>query len=171
MIIAWYIVPYKRQYFVEWQPGQFIPVAMPRRYAAIGDYTAEICGAGGSWAETEILGDRCLVKVRAPAEVLATLDAVYQRLPKQRLDDPLSDLSAAAKQKLKNAVLGMGYSVGELQAAFPGDLGDYCLGDVLHFMASRRLKPRYDAQADEIVCDGEVQGCRPVGDVDREVRE
>jgi hypothetical protein len=158
-MIGWYIVPYKRR----------LDQALPVRCPAINDYTAEICGAGGSWAETEVLGDRCLVKVRASAEVLAMLDGVYKRLPKERLDDALSDLSTAAKQKLKNEILGMGYSVGEVQAAFPGDLGDYCLGDVLHFMASRRLKPRYDAGAGEIILDGAVQVCRPVESVDGEV--
>jgi hypothetical protein len=40
---------------------------------------------------------------------------------------------------------------------------------VLRFMATRRLKPRYDSLLDLIVLDGDEQDCRPVEDVDREV--
>lgn len=159
MATAWYIVPYKRR------PEKHPPV----RYPAIDDYTPQIYGAGGRWAETEILGNRCLVKVRAPDEVLAVLDGAYKRLPAVKLDRPLARLPAKVKQALKDELEDIGYSPAEIQARFPRGLGDCTLRDVLRFMATRRLKPRWDRQADEIVLDGQAQACRPVDEVDREV--
>ena len=76
MAIAWFIIPYKRH-----------PVMPRTRYPAIDDHTASIRALGGDWSETEVLGNRCLVKVRAPAnaiEALATRPG-YKRLPKIRL--------------------------------------------------------------------------------------
>lgn len=158
MAIGWYIVPYKRH-----------PVLDRTRYPAIDDYTAQLLEHGGTWAETEVLGNRCIVKVRAPAAVLQVLDGLYKRIPKDRLDDSLADLPAAIKRALRDELEDMGYSLAEIRARFGDDLGAYTLRDVLRFAASRRRKPRWDAETDEIVLDGEVQGCRPVEDVDREV--
>lgn len=158
MAVGWYIVPYKRD--TRWRAA---------RYPEIDDYTDQIQAAGGRWAETEVLGNRCLVKVRAPTAVLDALDGVYKRLPKDRLDDSLADLPAGVKQALKDEALDMGYSVAELRARFPGDLGDYTLRDVLRFMATRRLKPRYDSETDSIILDGVAQACRRVDSVDTEV--
>lgn len=159
MAIAWYIVPYKRD----------ARMATPARYCAVDDYTDQIYGAGGQWVETEILGDRAIVKVRAPAGILAVLDGVYKRLPKDRLGDSLADLPAGVKQALKDELLDMGYSSAEIQAGLPADLGTCSLADVLRFMATRRLKPRWNRESDAIVLDGEVQTCRPVESVDAEV--
>jgi len=159
MAIGWYIVPYKRD-------TRFV---RPVRYPAIDDYTDQIVAAGGQWAETEILGNRCIVKVRAPAAVLTALSSVYKRLPKDRLNDSLSDLPAAVKQALKEEVLDQGYTLAEIRARFGDDLGAYTLRDLLRFMATRRRKPRYDEETDTIHVDGEIQVCRSVESVDAEV--
>lgn len=163
MSAGWFIIPYKRD----------ITAGHPVRYCAIDDYSADIASYGGKWSETEILGNQAIVKVNAPAGVLNALAAVdgFQRLPKDRIDDPLSDLSAAAKQKIRDAAIAAGYSLAEIQARFPNDLGTYTLRDVLQFLATRRLKPRYDAQADEIIVDGPEQPCKPVDAVDIEVND
>ena len=163
-MIGWYICPYKiRQEF----PGA------PRnmRYCAMDDYTQVIFAKNGNWTETEILGDRAIVKVRAPQGVLNALNGVFKRLPKNHLNDSLSDLPAGVKTALKNELLDMGYSLIEIKNRFGSNLGQYTLRDVLKFAARRRLKPRYHSGADEIILDGPVQACRTLELVDNEVQE
>ena len=162
MAIGWFIIPYKRR-----------PTALsPRtRYPAIDDYTADIFAEGGQWAETEVLGNCCIVKVRASDSLLNTLAAIdgFQRLPKDRLDDPLSDLSIQALKLLRDILEGMGYSLEEIKDEFGNDLSIYTLRDVLLFATGRRLKPRYDVATDEIILDGAIQPVRPLVSVDAEV--
>lgn len=154
MPIAFYIAPYKRR----------AGALTPTRYCAIDDFTAQV----DAWAESEVLGDRAVVKVRASATILSAINAEpgFIRLPKDALDNPLSDLSAGQKTALRNLLTDMGYTLAEIQARFGADLGTHTLGDVLRFMASRRLKPRYDQGADQIILDGPVQSCRSIDHVD-----
>lgn len=161
MPVGWYIVPYVR----DTRPG----APGPARYCEMDDYTAEIQGYGGWWTETEVLGNRAIVKVRARAAVLTALNALFTRLPKNLLDDSLADLSTAAKQKIKDELLDMGYTPAEILTHIPGDLGDYTLRDVLRFAARRRLKPRYDSGTDTFILDGVEQACRAIASVDAEV--
>ena len=161
MPIGWYIVPYVR----DTSPG----APDPARYCEIDDYTAEIQGYGGWWTETEVLGNRAIVKVRARAAALTALNALFTRLPKNLLDDSLADLPTAAKQKINDELLDMGYTAAEILDRLPGDLGDYTLRDILRFAARRRLKPRYDSSTDTIILDGPEQSCRSIASVDAEV--
>lgn len=121
---------------------------------------------------TEVLGNHCLVKVRASATTLAAIAAAegVTRIPISRLDDSLSTLSNAQRTALRNKVLGMGYTASEVNAAFP-DLANATLGDVLRFCARRRRKPRWDAANGVVVLDGAVQQCVPISDVDGAVTE
>lgn len=162
MAIAWYIVPYNRE------PGD-----RPIRYCAMDDFTSQIVANGGAWSEIEILGNRAIVKVRAPQAVLDALAGVagFRRLPKSRLDDSLADLPSNVKQAIRNEILDAGYTLAEVQARFGDDLGQYTLRDVLRFMATRRLRPRYDTETDQIILDGPPQSCRPVDALDTEVSE
>ena len=160
-MIAWYIVPYE----IIRQPS------LTYRRCAMDRYTKQIRSNGGQWTETEVLGDRAIVKVRASQAILNVLDGVFQRIPKDRLDDSLADLPLAAKQKIKNAILDMGYTLQELQERFSQDLGQYTLRDVLKFMARRRLKPRYVKETDEVFIDGIEQKCRSIESVDEEIQE
>jgi hypothetical protein len=139
----------------------------------MNDYTVDIRTYGGDWTETEVLGNRAIVKVRAPAAVLNALNAVagFKRVPKDRLDDSLADLPAGVKQALRNELEDMGYTVAEIQERFGGDIGQYTLRQVLRFAARRRRKPRYDAATDTIYADGIVQACRSIESVDAEVTE
>ena len=164
MPVGWYIVPYKHKVQRFW-------TGSPIRYCAIDDYTQQIVAAGGKWTETEILGNRAIVKLRASQVILNQADTLFKRLPKDRLDDPLSDLPVAVRQALKNEVLDQGYTIEEVQSRFGDDLGSYTLRQVLKFMATRRKKPRYDSQADIIVFDGPDQPCRPIESVDAEVSD
>ena len=162
-MIGWYIAPYKIK-------QEVLDGLHNMRYCAMDDYTSIIFGEGGNWTETEILGNRAIVKVRASETTLTMLNGIFRRIPKDRLDDPLSDLPVAVKTALKNEALDMGYTIAELQERFPNDLGTYTLRDVLRFYAKRRLKPRYIASTDEIKIDGIEQVCKSIESVDAEVQ-
>lgn len=162
MAIGWYIIPYERYY----PPYADIPM----RHCAINNYKTEIWAAGGKWYSTEILGNRGIVKVSAPVGILSLLDSKYKRIPKDRLDDSLSDLPTAVKIALKNEILDMGYTFVQVLARFGDDIGQYTLRQVLKFMATYRLKPRYDSDTDTIVMDGIVQKCSSIEFADKKVQ-
>lgn len=160
MALTWFICPYKPR------PSK------PRfRYCAMDDFTPQIRADGGDWHETEVLGNRAVVKVRALLVTLTTIAATpgFQRMPKDHLDDSLSDLSPLARQEILDQLEAMGYSLAEIQAALGNDLGTKTLREVLRFAATRRLKPRYDAGTATIVLDGPIQACRSVESVDEAV--
>lgn len=161
MPIAWFLCPYKRRQSAD----------MPTRYCAMDDFTASIFADGGNWSEAEILGGEAIVKVRASDPTLTAINAApgFLRIPAARLDDPLSSLTGAQKSAILSKAQALGYSLAEIQSRFPNNLGTYTLGDVLRFLASRRLKPRYDVNLDEIVCDGPPQPGHPVEGVDAAV--
>ena len=160
MAIAWFICPFKRR----------VGARMPTRYCAMDDFTVAINLDGGRWSETEVLGDRAIVKVNASAATLTLIanTATYRRIPLAALNDPLSSLTNAQRNAIRNEVLDAGYTVAEVNARFP-NLANNTLGDVLRFMATRRLRPRYDSGTDTIVCDGAIQQCRSVDEVNEEV--
>ena len=166
MAVGWFVVPYKRR----------VDDPMPVRYPAIDGFTSEILSYGGAWSETEVLGNYCIVKVRAPVAVLSALADVpgFRRLPKDRLDDPLSDLPVVVLRAIRDALEDMGYPLAEIKERFGltiGDLANYSLRDVLLFACRRRLKPRYDSGADEIILDGPIQPVKPLQWVDDEVMD
>lgn len=162
MAIAWFLAPYDR----------ILAERFPARECRMNVYTALIAADGGAWAETEVLGNHAVVKVRASAETLATIaaDPDITRLPVALLDDPLSSLSPAQKTAIRNKVQALGYTLAEINARFPGDLGDYTLRDVLRFVATRRRKPRYEAGTDSIVLDGVAVTPESVESVDGRVQ-
>ncbi len=158
--IGWYIVPYKRL---------DNNTVRPYRYPAILDYTQQIKNDGGKWAETDVLGNRAIVKVKATTATLTTIDGVFKRIPASILNNKLSSLTTAQKTALRNEMLDMGYTLAEIQEKLPNDLGTYTLRDVLKFMATRRLRPRYNQPTDTIICDGIVQPVRTIESVDNAV--
>ena len=157
MPIGFFIVPYVRR----------LPLVARKRYCQIDDHTDQIVASGGRWAEVEVLGNRAIVKVRASTAILTQLATLYKRLPKDRLDDPLSDLSIAARQKIKDELLDMGYTQDEITNF--GSVQSKTLRQVLGFMATRRLKARYHAASESIILDGEAQACRPIEYIDLRV--
>ncbi|KKL92142.1 hypothetical protein LCGC14_1887660 [marine sediment metagenome] len=157
-MIAWYIAPYKIE--LDDSSG---------RYCAMNDYTNQIIYIDkGNWSESEVLGDRAVVKVNASASTLAALDSVFERMPKDGLDDSLSAVSISDKLALKNEGLDMGYSNAEWEEEFPNNLDTYQLKDILQFYTKRRLKPRFDGN--KIIIDGIEQVCRTIESVDAEVQ-
>ena len=161
MAISWLIVPYKRR----------IPAKRPTRYVAIDDQTPQIYGEGGAWSESEVLGNRAVVKVRASDETLATLATLYTRLPLTVLTDRLSTLSANARGAIVNHILDMGYTTDEMRTTLGPDISTSTLGQVLQFAASRRLRTSYDKETDTITCDGPPVTCRRIADVDKDIQE
>lgn len=149
MPIGWYIVPFRKD---SAYPGPFLA----SQDLAIVDHEVAILASGGALAWVRILGQRAIVKVRASAGVLTTLNGAYKRLPKNAFNDSLADLSGPVKTALKDEALDQGYTLAEIQARFPGDLGDYTLAQVLRFYATRRRKPRYDEGSGTIIEDGEI---------------
>ena len=162
MTIAWFLCPYKRSP----QAGRAI------RYCAMDDFTEQIYGEGGQWAETEVLGNRAVVKVRASRATLDTINATptFREMPVPGLVDPLLDVLGLILTGMRQELLDAGYSEQEVGQAMP-DLTQELLGDYLSFFATRRLKPRYDSNADQIRLDGAIQTPRTVGSVDDEVKE
>ena len=161
MAVGWFIAPYAR--VLENRPH-------PSRYCVMDDYTAQIRTDGGAWAETEVLGDRAIVKVRASDATLTTIaaDVRIRRIPLNALDNPLSSLTVNQRTAIRNELLDAGYTVAEVNARFP-NLANNTLREALTFLATRRRKPRYDSGTDAIILDGAVQSCRSVESVDASV--
>lgn len=167
MALAWYVVPYKRR-----NPGE----TPPERYCAMDDFTVQIIADGGTWDETEILGDAALVKVRAGPETMNTLNgqAGWLAIPKRfyNLEDGLTDLLNGEKNQIENVLRALGYSQAEIDAEMGGTLALWRqkpLETLLNLFAKRRLKPRYDQPTDTVVCDGPEQPVKPVAKVAAEV--
>jgi len=147
--IGWYIVPYERD--------RRLGSPQPARHCALCKYNKQIWDAGGKWTCVEVLGNRAIVKMKAPVAIHELVAGLYKKLPKDRLDGSLSDLPAAAKTALKNEILDMGYTPEEVLTKFGNDLGQYPLRDVLKFMAKRKRAPRYVTPSDDFVCDGDIE--------------
>lgn len=162
MALAWFICTYKRR----------VGASRPTRYCAMDDFTDTIRADGGDWAESEVLGNRAIVKVRASEATLTTIAGAvgFVRLPADRLADLLVSLNRAQLAALRAQLNDMGYDDTKIDASLGVNLSIRTLGDVLRFAASRRLKPRYDAGQDLIVLDGPVQTCKSIDIVDQEVR-
>ena len=160
MPVAFFIIPYER--YASYRPA---------RRVAIAAFTPQIEADGGDWSESEFLGDRALVKVRASVATLTAIaDQGWFRLPLSRLEDPLSSLSNTQRIALRNQITDAGYSSAELNALIP-NLAGASLRQVLRFMLSRRLKPRYDEATDQIVLDGPDQPATAIEALDLRVGE
>lgn len=163
MAIAWFICPYKRQ-----DAG-----SSPGRYCAMDDFTGQITADGGTWAETEVLGDCAIVKVRAASGTLTTINAAagFLRVPNHtNLSDTLGDLTANQRQAILDKLAAMGYSQAEITAALPANWAAVTLRQVLQFAATRRLKPRYDTNTNTIILDGDMQPVKSIDLVDKAVQ-
>jgi phage terminase large subunit-like protein len=139
------------------------------------EYTAVIFANGGNWSESEVLGNHAVVKVRASAATLTTIaaDVRFHRIPVALLDDTLASLTNAQIDAISNKVQALGYSLAEIQAALGttrAQIRQKTLRQVLRFVASRRIKPRYDANTQAVVFDtGVVETPRSIEDVDAAV--
>jgi len=161
--ISWFICGYKTG------PGRL--GANSCRTCMMDDYTAQIRADGGKWSETEVLGNFALVKAKAykPTMLAIGNDPRFTRIPLTMLNDLLLNLPTELRQHLKDLLLAMGYTIGEIVDALGGDISVITLGQFLRFATTRRLKPRYDHDQDLIILDGPVQPCVSVDKIDAEV--
>ena len=67
-MIAWYLCEYKRK----------IGAIRPTRYCAMDDFTKQIYPSG-SWSETEIDGNKAIVKVNTTVEIHKDLRKVFKK--------------------------------------------------------------------------------------------
>ena len=160
MAIGWYIVPYVQH-----------PEILRRRYCQIDDYSPQIYAAGGHWMETEILGNRALVKLRAPVNIQNNAKNNYKKMPVENLDVPLTNLPTAQKQALRAELLDMGYTEEDVYARFGDDLSIYTLREVFTFMAQKRKEERYDEETQTHYFDGPDVSCKPIEEIDEGVQE
>lgn len=135
------------------------------RYCAMDDHTPII--KHGGWSESEILGDRAIVKVSDSKSTLLSITAC-RRLPLDDLKTSLSTLTSDQITSVHDEIIDAGYPQEELDAAIP-DLKNSNLEDVLKFLATRRLKPRYDFVGDKFVIDGPTQPVKSIDTLDKEI--
>jgi hypothetical protein len=169
MALAWYICGYK---VIESKPG-----VLNLRYCAMDDFTPRIVADGGAWSESEVLGGYAVVKVRAAAATLTTIGGTtgFTRIPNNWvvLTTTLGSLTSGQRTTLLNLITAIGYTPAEISAALGVNLAGWrtkTLGQVLRFIAQRRLKPRWDDIQHQIVLDGILQACKPIDTVDAEVQ-
>lgn len=165
MPTAWFICPYKIK-------KNMRIMGRPVRYCAMDDFTGQIHKDGGTWAESEIMGNIAIVKVRASEGTLQKIGRGegFERLEKEGLNDSLSDLSTNRKNTLEQKLVLIGYPLSEVRQHLGSDIGAKTLGEFLRFAARRRLKPRYIEATDEVICDGIEQPCRPIDELDKMVK-
>ncbi len=163
MPIAWFLCPYQR---LTTGAG----LRKPIRYCVMADFTDQIRADGGDWREVEILGNRAIAKVRASDATLTTIAGTptFRRIPTAILDDPLSTLTAGQRTAIRNEILDAGYTTQELNDRFP-NLAQATLRQALKFLATRRVRPRYDSATDSIVLDGPLDTCGDIDQIDRGV--
>ena len=135
MPTAWYIVTYKLD-------TSRIFMGNATRYVAINDETSIV----NNWREIETIGNRALVKVSASDSVLTTLNSKYLRLPKNKIDDSLSDLCNNAITKIKDELLDMGYTLTQIKAKFGNrvNLKNYTLRDIFNFIVKSSKSMKLD---------------------------
>lgn len=124
----------------------------------------------GQWDGLETLGNKAIVKINATTSDLLQLNAVYDRILLNQLDEPISSLSATNRTRLRTIISEMGYTLEEFNEKFPNGIANYTLKDVLKFMLTRRIKPRWDETTDEIIYDGVSVPCGNIDDLDRRIR-
>ncbi len=164
---AWYLAPYKRR------PDPELVI----RYCAMDDFTPQILADGGSWAESEAMGDQAVVKVNASDATLNLIGSTpgFLALPRKwaRLADGLASMTNGERNLIQTRLLQMGYTQAEINAAMGTSLALWrakSFETLLALFASKRLKPRYDQAQDRIFVDGPVQPTRPIRDVDLAVK-
>jgi hypothetical protein len=142
----------------------------PARYCAMDDYTARIEKDNGKWAESEVLGQYAIVKVRAEEETLESIagEETFVSIAVSGLDDPMSSLDDEELTAIRAAVLTMGYTEDEIASSL-GEMAKCTLGEVLAFCASRRAVLAYDGPSEKMVSTGEYKECRSISNVDKAV--
>lgn len=162
MATAWFITPYASD--VNTKP-------MPSRWCRMNEFNTQIFGDGGIWEEIEAGANFAIVKVSASAATLSTIASSFLRIPVNQLNTTLASLSNAKKTALRNKIIEMGYTSQEITNALGSNIGTKTLRQLLNFIITRRIKPRFDSVNKQIVFDGEaVTPSKTVEEVDGRVQ-
>lgn len=133
-----------------------LPRVPPAFYPAFALYDEEIQREGGAWKMEHIGTNWCVIKARISDALAQTigLDINCRRIPMTSLDRPLSDLTNAQRNGLRDLAIEMGYTLAEIRSALGNNLSNVTLRQLLTFLASRRIKARWDRSVSQVVFDG-----------------
>lgn len=133
-----------------------LPRVPPAFYPAFALYNEDIQREGGTWKMEHVGNIWCLIKARISDTLAQTigLDINCRRIPMNILDRPLSDLNNAQRNGLRDLAVEMGYTLEEIRSALGNNLANVTLRQLLRFLASRRIKARWDAASSQLVFDG-----------------
>lgn len=167
MPIAWFLCPRVRL--------RDVPAPRVRTTCVLNDHLARIEADGGAWDGAVVLGGFDLCKVRASDATIAFLSSQPDIL--YLLGDTPLDTQMALKQQEYNVVntrlKTQGYSQAEIDAALGSSVSawnTHTYRDLLNFISSRRLKPRYDSATDTVFWDGVEQPVTPPDVADERIR-
>lgn len=148
------------------------PGTLATIYCSMDDYTAQIRADGGGWAESETLGGRAVVKVRASDATLTMLGSLFLRIPVAALDNTLASLTTAQKNRIHTELNDMGYNDAEVTSVLGNfnQIGQKTLGQLLRFVLTRRQTARLNTLTDTIVYDGAIVSPTPIEDIDAAVQ-
>lgn len=171
MALGWFIFPYVRDTLDDF-PTRYLSVADHEDLIAVNSVLVDgVIRDYPAWSEVEILGNRALSKVRGlPGNLVTLATFALERLPNIGIDQPLSVLNGAQRNRILAAMLDAGYPQAEIDERFPV-FRNAIFREILRFMSRRRLKPRYDSVTDTIFVDGIVQNCGSTDDLDLLITE
>lgn len=142
MAIGWFIVPMAVVETIG-EEGE----SRWHRQCDMNRHNSLIFADGGTWGESECLGDQALVKVRASDATLATIGGTpgfLRILSKIDLSEAMTDLTAGQRNVITNRLLNMGYIQSEIDQRMGSSLAQWrqkVFGDLLDMIATRRMKP------------------------------
>ena len=157
--VAYFLAPYKK-----------VPNKPRYRYCAMDDFTKEIIADGGSWDETEVLGNQAIVKVKASTTTLSNITNAegFYRFPLVESGSKLKTIDTETKNVLKDKLTSAGYTAGSVLSSV--DFSTATFRDYLGFMASKRKEPRWDDDLQDFVMDGKEMKCKSIDAVDNNVK-
>lgn len=141
MPVGWFMVPYQQLTRADGRVG---------RACAMNDFNSQILAdpeyAGSEpWSEVEVLGNTAIVKVRASAALLTTINgtAGFDRIPPRflTLGQTMADLTAGERTNMRNRALALGYTAAEADTEMGGTLALWrgkTVRQFLRFIATRR---------------------------------
>lgn len=134
-----------------------------RRCVLAGALPAQSGGGPEPFIETEVLGGYAVALILDDNNLsrASSTPGVFG-FPRISLTSTLSDLSVSARNELRDIATSMGYTAEEIRRALGTDLASVTMRRLLSLLASRRRRPRFDADSDAIVLDGSDDPVKPL---------
>ncbi len=155
MPTRWYICPYDAPEFPPPRTGRFRRCAMYRFIPRMPNVVFAV------WHELEILGNHCLVKVRAPQLVLDQIEADpdFRQIPR------LATIPGGSRPAIRTRLNALGYTDAEITAT------GWSLAALLALLASvrSRVRRRLDGLGFEVFTTDRLPPARPLADVEGSV--